>query len=48
MAEKKKIMVRINGVTYPSIKEAAQELGMSKATLCRWVKDRRRIGYEVV
>lgn len=48
MAEKKKIMVKINGVTYPSIKEAAQELGMSKATLYRWVKDERRIGYEVV
>lgn len=48
MAEKKKIKVRINGVIYPSIKEAAQELRMSKATLSRWIKDKRKINYEVV
>ena len=48
MAEKRKIMVKINGIIYPSIKEAAQELGMSEVTLGRWVKDRRRIGYEIV
>ena len=48
MAEKRKIMVKVNNVIYPSIKEAAHELGMSKATLCRWVRDERKIGYEVV
>ena len=48
MAEKRKIMVKINGIIYPSIKEAAQELGMSEVTRGRWVKDRRRIGYEIV
>lgn len=48
MAEKRKIKVRINGVIYPSIKEAAQELGMSKATLSRWIKDKEKINYEVV
>ena len=48
MAEKRKIMVKVNNVIYPSIKEAAYELGMSKATLCRWVRDERKIGYEVV
>lgn len=48
MSEKRKIRVRINGVIYPSIKEAAQELRMSKATLSRWIKDERKINYEVV
>lgn len=48
MAEKRKIKVRIDGVIYPSIKEAAQELGMSKATLSRWIKDKEKINYEVV
>lgn len=48
MAEKKKIMVRINGTIYPSIKEAAQELNMSEVTLGRWVKDERKMGYEIV
>ena len=48
IAGKKKIIIRVNRVLYPSIKEAAQELGMSKATLCRWIKDERKINYEVV
>lgn len=48
MSEKRKIKVRINGMIYPSIKEAAEELKMSKATLSRWVKDERKTNYEVV
>ena len=48
IAEKRKIMVKVNNVIYPSIKEAAHELGMSKTTLCRWIRDKRKIGYEVV
>lgn len=48
IVEKRKIKVKINGVIYPSIKEAAQELGMSKATLSRWVKDKRKTNYEIV
>ena len=48
MAEKRKIKVRVNGIIYPSIKEAAQELGMSGVTLGRWVKDERKINYEIV
>lgn len=48
MSEKRKIKVRINGIIYPSIKEAAQELHMSKATLSRWIKDERKTNYEVV
>lgn len=46
--EKKKIRVKINGTIYPSIKEAAQELNMSEVTLGRWIKDERKIGYEIV
>lgn len=38
----------INGTMYPSIKEAAQELNMNEVTLGRWVKDERKIGYEIV
>lgn len=48
IAEKKKIRVKINGTIYPSIKEAAQELNMSEVTLGRWIKDKRKIGYEIV
>lgn len=48
MSEKKKIKVKINGIIYPSIKDAAEKLGLSKATLSRWVKDERKINYEVV
>ena len=48
MSEKKKIKVKINGITYPSIKEAAQELNMSEITLGRWIKDERKINYEIV
>lgn len=48
MSEKRKIKVRINGITYPSIKEAAQELNMSETTLGRWIKDERKTDYEVV
>lgn len=48
MSEKRKIKVRINGIIYPSIKEAAQELHMSRATLSRWIKDERKTNYEVV
>ena len=46
--EKRKIKVKINGIIYPSIKEAAEELKMSKATLSRWIKDERKTNYEVV
>lgn len=48
MSEKKKIKVRINDMIYPSIKEAAQELNMSEVTLGRWIKDKRKINYEIV
>lgn len=48
MSEKRRIKVRINGVIHPSIKDAAEKLGLSKATLSRWVKDKRKINYEVV
>lgn len=48
MAEKKKIMIRVNDTIYPSIKEAAQELNMSEVTLGRWIKDERKIEYEIV
>lgn len=48
MAEKRKIMVKINNIIYPSIKEAAHELRMSEATLSRWVRDERKPNYEVV
>ena len=48
ISEKRKIKVRINGITYPSIKEAAQELNMSETTLGRWIKDERKTDYEVV
>lgn len=48
MSEKRKIKVRINGIIYPSIKESAQELNMSETTLGRWIKDERKIDYEIV
>lgn len=48
MAERRKIKVRINGIIYPSIKEAAQELRMNEVTLGRWIKDERKINYEIV
>ena len=48
IVEKRKIKVRINGIIYSSIKEAAEELKMSEATLSRWIKDERKIDYEVV
>lgn len=48
MSEKRKIKVKINGIAYPSIKEAAQELNMSETTLGRWIKDERKTDYEVV
>ena len=47
MSEKRKIKVRINNVIYPSIKEAALALNMSKATLSRWIKKGKE-NYEVV
>lgn len=48
IVEKRKIKVKVNGVIYPSIKEAAQELEMSEVTLGRWVKDERKTNYEIV
>ncbi len=48
MAERRKIMIKVNNIIYPSIKEATQELKMSEATLSRWIKDKRKVNYEIV
>lgn len=48
IAEKKKISVKINGVIYPSINEAAESLGMNATTLGRWIKDENKIEYETL
>ena len=45
ISESKKIKVKINDVIYASIQEAAVSLQIPKATLWRWVKNRKE-GYE--